>query len=170
MAQKTNPQMEDLLSTTFQNRYESQFALENYLSILGSLPNLCAAWVGGHAAFEENRWYDWTPTFTGFSSNPSNPETTFTIINRTCFLRVYMMTTGTSNATGFTMTAPVPSGSNISLNSLAWYVDNGANTYGGGMAYLPNASQIITLYTTGGSAGWTNSGSKSASFELFYEI
>jgi hypothetical protein len=84
------------------------------------------------------------------------------------------MTAGTSNATGFTMTAPFAA-SNVGAggrwsNRIATATDNG--TAGLTLAYaeMVSGSNIITLRVSPASPNWTNANGKGADFTLYYEV
>ena len=120
-------------------------------------------------------WFDYAPTFTGFSVNPSSVSARFMLIGNACTVTHYEYGQGTSNATGFTISAPL-----VSANILAgaaqtrWYValgdiiDSGAYV-AVGLVYLPGNSSIFTL-SKSANAAWTASGGKMASFQITYEI
>lgn len=114
-------------------------------------------------------WFNYTPTYAGFASNP-NAIHRFCVNGRVVHVVVGAYGNGASNATTFTITAPVASANvtNHNWRNFADVVDNGTNTWGNTL--LDANSSTITLLKNGSSTGFTNSGLKSAAFELFYEF
>ena len=118
-------------------------------------------------------WFNWTPTLTGFSADPTNTAYRFKIEGRKCTVMVAQTTNGTSNATGFTITAPVTA---ATVTNGSWgtpstiIVDNTAIPTTPGLVWLQSASNSIVLYKDMALGAWTNSGGKRAYFTLDYEI
>jgi uncharacterized protein YaiE (UPF0345 family) len=117
------------------------------------------------------QWFNWSPTFTGFSANPTGGIYRFTVLGRKCTVHFNQPNNGTSNATGYTATAPV---SAVTITNGLWQtgipylVDNGAASVDTGRARIPSASNIITILPNSGS--WTAANGKSANFTLEYEV
>jgi hypothetical protein len=112
------------------------------------------------------KWQTWTPTFTGFSADPATPECRYFVIGKLCFVTVRMANAGTSNANGFTMTAPITAAYQASA-SLAFYVNGGTSVYGQGTVVIGENTATFTLNTT--APTWTASGDKRAAFQIYYE-
>lgn len=112
-------------------------------------------------------FFNYTPTFGGFSSAPSPVHCTFSIQGRQCVVHIDA-DGGTSNATTFTVSAPASNGGVISFNVLAFIRNNSvAVTNVVASVYITAGSSTMNLsYLT----GWTNTGTKGASFTLMYEI
>jgi hypothetical protein len=115
-------------------------------------------------------WFSYTPTYTGFSADPSGGEVKFNVAGSVCYLK-HTPDDGTSNATGFTLTLPIsavstsgnsPSQPVRALNNSAW----GANP---GLANLASGS-TLSLYRDYSAAAWTNTGGKNATFYFWYQI
>lgn len=116
------------------------------------------------------RWLDWVPTLTGFSANPTNTVYRYQIRNNNIFIKVCQITSGTSNATNFVITAPFTA---QTVTNMVWYVvglgiDNGVIS----TAYfsISSAGSVITVTYGPASALWTNSGAKRAIGLIDYEI
>ena len=113
----------------------------------------------------------WVPTITGFSANPTNTVYYYTRNGRqiTCFVR--QATPGTSNATGFSITAPVTA---LTLTNMVWVAKAG-DAFNNSVyvadceAYISSGGTIINLANAGSATGWTAAGTKSANFTLVYE-
>jgi len=115
----------------------------------------------------DGQWQPFNTTFTGFSVDPTITSQRFMQVGST----VTIMTeqgTGTSNATGFTMTAPIKS-KQQSRQSLAVLTDNGSEAYGAGSIRTTSSSTTLTLSTAAGESSWTGSSTKRAFFTMSYE-
>lgn len=122
-------------------------------------------------AFGFPEWFDWTPTsYSGFSTNPSQTMK-FSLNGRTVSLTLYLVSSGTSNGTGFEISLPIQAGSSASIKYIPIrFHDNGSTSATWGMGLIaPNSSNIV-LYASPSGIGFTASGSKGAWFEGFYEI
>lgn len=116
-------------------------------------------------------WQAWTPTFGGFSADPTDVVARYLRIGSLCIVQVYMGTAGTSNATTFTVSAPVTAATVAGMqwrNALSFYEDNNVNYRNGGEVAIASAGTVFTLYTPG--TTWTGSSEKRAFFQLIYEV
>jgi len=108
------------------------------------------------------QWFNWTPTFTGFSANPTSLFNRFTITGLTVTLMFRQVNAGTSNSTGFTMTAPVsaanPSGVGFFLGH-GWGTDSGS-LKGSLCPITIGGSNVMTMYGAPNNGNWTASGGK----------
>lgn len=116
-------------------------------------------------------WKTFTVTVTGFSSNPANMVGRYSLVGKTCTMVVYMPTTGTSNATTLTVTAPFTSANQgVQYQSTNGQCTDGGAYYGAVFADLSPNSTSISLSRAAGTLGWTASLGKSANFMLTFEI
>lgn len=113
------------------------------------------------------QWFNHTPTFTGFSADPSGGTYQFCIIGRLVYFNVYQPSNGTSNSTVFTISLPV-AGTGGACDSTGQIVDAGSTQATPGVWTL-NGS-ILTLYKNHTAAVWTNTGGKRAQFTMCYRI
>lgn len=115
----------------------------------------------------------WVPTFTGFSAGPTNVLARYLKIGKLCALS-WTMTAGTSNATGFTMSAPFAAAAIAGMtwaNRLDVVYDNGAYSTSPGKAEIISASSTITMYfNQNGTTLWTNANGKASGGTLIYEV
>jgi hypothetical protein len=113
----------------------------------------------------------WTPSYTGFSVDPVQ-TCTYTLIGRLCWLTVGVWTVeGTSNATGYTLTAPITAAADSSYTYFpVRFLDNSTGSATSGMARITPGTTTITLFTNWAGALWTASGTKAASFGLYYRV
>jgi hypothetical protein len=115
-----------------------------------------------HRPVYETRILAWTPTPSGFSSNPAGIYH-YQVVGRNAALFIREFTSGTSNATTFTETAPF---SAMTLTSGLWVggallaIDNTAAATG--VSYIATGSNSIVHAKGGVAAGWTSSGEKRA--------
>ena len=116
-----------------------------------------------------------TPTITGFSSDPSTPVTNWSIDGSTIFIRVGF-TTGTSNATTFTI-SNLPADLTPSLAQIVPIIglhDNTADTAAAGVVLISGTTLTFGLDGTDvAGGGFTASGAKgfaSASVSFSYSL
>ncbi len=115
-------------------------------------------------------WKTWTPTFTGFSADPTDVVAEYTIIGKLCIARV-AMTNGTSNANTFTMTLPAAAhaaGMQHAVICEIW--DNSSRRTVSGCCSTQLGSTTLDVWKTANHATWTNSGGKGVEFTICYEI
>lgn len=119
------------------------------------------------------RWLTWSPVFGGFSANPSGGIYRYKIYDDRITVAVEQPNAGTSNATSFTITAPITS---ATVASMIWWspisrgTDNAAALTTKDQANMGSATQTISLAKASSSSGWTSSSTKSARFMLDYQI
>jgi hypothetical protein len=116
----------------------------------------------------------WTPVYTGFSVDPVQ-ECTYTVIGRVCWLTVGLWSVaGTSNATGFTITAPFTAPFAAAVAPITYFpvrfMDNGVTSPTPGMARIASGSNVISLFTNWAGAAWTNANTKVGSFGMYFRI
>lgn len=118
-------------------------------------------------------WFTWTPTLTGFSSNPGSSVYRYRITGRTCTVNINQNSDGTSNATTLTISAPVAA---RTLTSAVWYVtclgrDNSTSLATPAVGGIISAGTSFSFSKDSASATWTASGGKRISaFQLSYEF
>lgn len=113
-------------------------------------------------------WFAYTPTHTGFSADPT-VSARFTVKGKTVILKYDVSGAGTSNATGYTVSAPITSANTNSIFVPGYGVDNVTET--AVLVKLAANSSTINIYKgTSASGTWTNSGNKYAYFVISYEI
>lgn len=112
------------------------------------------------------QWFAYTSTLTGFST-PSTVTAYFCIVGGTVLLKFALQ--GTSNATTFTITLPIPSASTGTnsyairgLDNTAWLAGASLLTFGN------NVTVANILKDLAGSLGWTASGTKGTEFVISY--
>lgn len=116
-------------------------------------------------------WFNYTPTFTGFSANPASYYAKFSVLGTTCTTFFRTIADGTSNATGFEITAPVTA---ATIASMYWQVpclarDNGLNANNSDV-YIGSAGTAFAIEKDFNSGTFTASGGKGAFFQIAYEI
>lgn len=106
-------------------------------------------------------YFAFTVAVGGFSADPASMVGRFAVNGRTCHLLVFMPNNGTSNASSFTITAPIPALNNGIDTPLHGQqaVDSGT-IQAAPMVILTNNSSTITAYKDQSATTWTGSGNK----------
>jgi hypothetical protein len=109
--------------------------------------------------------FSWTPTFTGFSVDPTTVSCKFKMDTYGLYCEI-LATGGTSNANAFTITAPpgitLPVNSTIGLVFIT--IDNGAAITTTPGKLITDASNRYTITKDFPGNAWTTSGTKGARF------
>lgn len=116
-------------------------------------------------------WTSYTPTAVGWTGTPTTGGR-YIQMGKTVIWEFSV--TGTSNATGATLTLPVTARNAGSVNFEAatlGLTDNSAGLTNGGRATIIPATSatILNLYKDPGGTVWTNTGTKAASGLIIYE-
>lgn len=116
--------------------------------------------------------FAYTPSWSGFSVNPSGGVIRFSLVGNVCRLH-FQSGGGTSNATGFAATLPINA---RTIAGAIW------NAYGNGndntvtyqnlvLAQISSGGSAVSFSTNGGSANWTAAGTKNVNVtNIVYEI
>jgi hypothetical protein len=118
-------------------------------------------------------WFAYSPTFTGFSSAPTNVIARFRLNATTCNVFLTMPSDTTSNATNFKWTVPITSRNQASYGTMCFSrgQDNGAVLSTPVLNELPPNSSTVDAYPSAAGGNWTASGNKRVfGVNLFYEI
>jgi hypothetical protein len=113
------------------------------------------------------QYQSWTPTFTGFSVDPTALELRYSLNGKMCNVQV-IAGSGVSNATTFTMTLPFAAKTGSRARAFALATDSGANN--SGWVSTRSGSNILDVFKTAATTTFTASGGKGVSFFLTYEI
>lgn len=118
--------------------------------------------------------FNWTPTFTGFSADPSDAEYTFSINGGVATVVFSQTADGTSNATGFTASLPVAA-KTVSANMDWWGAcgfarDNSAALTTPAGWRVQSAASTVTFYKDLATGAWTGSGGKRIRAVVIYQI
>lgn len=119
-------------------------------------------------------YINYVPTFTGFSSVPTiaSGEARYKMVTRnTCHVIIYPSTTGTSNATTFTITLPFAAFTSGTFGLQAYSIpvfDNGSQS--SGFIRTRSGSNIADLYKTTIGGAFTGSSTKSCFISIIYHI
>lgn len=119
-------------------------------------------------------WFNFSPSLTGFSVAPSSVTARFHLIGRICTIRL-RTNTGTSNSTGFGMTAPVAAaaeGTGAVQIGAALGTDNGANPTNPAAVRIVEGSTTVVFAKSFATSGndWTASGNKAIDFTFSYAV
>jgi hypothetical protein len=117
------------------------------------------------------QWFNHSPTWGGFSVNPSGGGYRFTLRGTLCVYIERPTTNGTSNATTYTSTAPIASANTLdTVVPLGLCVDNGSVLTTPGRVINTAGTVTLTLSKDLSGAAWTNANGKRACFVIMYEI
>jgi len=97
----------------------------------------------------------WSPSWTGFSSNPTVSVAEYSLIGDVCTVWLYAGA-GTSNATTKTVTLPFAA-KYANIRSIESITNSGTNA--AGLVQTTANSNILTCYATAAGGAWTASGS-----------
>ena len=117
-------------------------------------------------------YFSYTPTYTGFSSNPTIGMW-FKLIGGTCYLHGYASGTGTSNANNFLISLPISASTSTRSYQPGYAVDNDGET--SALFAISGADNSTNMIISKGfsinSLNWTTSGTKYCDPPpMFYEI
>ncbi len=114
----------------------------------------------------------WTPTFTGFSTNPSNNDFTYFLIGKMCTLNMVSNTAGTSNSTSFTISLPFTAKTRTNAVWLgsAGIENNSIGQATPGLFLITSGGTTLTVYRDFTFTGWTAAGGKRAGGQITYEV
>jgi hypothetical protein len=115
--------------------------------------------------------FAYSPTFTGFSANPTGLHR-FSVFGNVCSVAIRHGTNGTSNSTAFTISLPIVA---VTISGMFWRgyagsVDNGAGVAGASPLTIASAGTTMDV-SKDGNAAFTASGGKSITAgHIVYEI
>ena len=111
----------------------------------------------GYSAQSLGQYTAWSPTFTGFSADPTAVTARYTLAGKMCHC-YFSMTAGTSNATTFTMTLPFAAANTSVQINLIRITDNAIRAVGeiqtavnSNVATIKASITSATLFTASGS-------------------
>lgn len=117
------------------------------------------------------QWFNYTVTWTGFSSNPSGGNTKFCINGRMVTVSLNAETAGTSNSTSLTATLPVTAANTTGgwrgINGSGF--NNGTATAGADYWQIAAAGTTVGLFV-GAGTNWTAANGKNWRGVITYEI
>lgn len=111
----------------------------------------------------------WSPTITGFSSNPTGVYR-YSKVGKQVTLFINQLTNGTSNSTAFTISLPFPAATitNMAWSNIMQSVNNGVS--GIGWCTILSGGTTINLYRDADGNAWTASGTKrTLALQISYE-
>lgn len=113
-------------------------------------------------------WFNYTPTYSGFSVAPSGIVARFRVIGRRVDLYQIISTPGTSNATTYSTSGPIAAAAET-WGSTGFIQDNGAIINSTGHA-IAIGGTTIDVYRGAYPTAWTNVGQKRAHIFVSYPI
>lgn len=121
----------------------------------------------GYATSGSRFYQSWTPTFQGFSVDPTTVECRYTVNGTMCTVQA-TIASGVSNANNFTLTLPFAAKTGFRARVMALGVDNGTSQ--NSWVSTRSGSNILDCFRTAATTTWTTSGSKGINFVLTFEI
>jgi len=117
-------------------------------------------------------WFNYAPTYGGFSTPPSSTISRFRIEGRTVFVHESENGVGTSNATTFTISLPVQAKTqaNSYWMGACGFVTGGTPLTGACRWSVSTGGTTVSIYANMASAAFSGSGDKRAYLEYYYEI
>lgn len=115
-------------------------------------------------------YVDYVPVFTGFSIDPVVAQARFCQIGKMVHVTV-LMSTGTSNATGFTMSLPVAAKSGQTQHGVTVgnITNNSAQLTSPGRISTVAGAATLNIYRDTTGLAWTASGTKGVNINFTYE-
>lgn len=109
------------------------------------------------------QWFNWIPSYTGFSVNPTPVFNRFCIVGHqiTCVIR--QVGTGTGSGTTFFISLPVTAASvgvSYFWSGFGIAFENSSLVAGPAMASIPTAGTSMQIYSNPVQAGWTNNSNR----------
>lgn len=114
-------------------------------------------------------FFTFTPTYTGFSADPTMVCTFYVVGNR-CTAIYGFSSVGTSNATSLTMTLPFPAVNTQAVTVLGRSYDNGAEQTAGQGTIGTGTPTVLTCYKGASGLAWTGSGNKFWEGQVTYKF
>lgn len=105
----------------------------------------------------------WSPSWTGFSSNPNTIVAEYSLVGDICTVWLYAVS-GTSNTTAKTVTLPFAAKYGY-IRSIVNITNSGTNA--AGLVQTTASSNILTCYATAAGGTWTPSGNATVSLGGF---
>jgi hypothetical protein len=128
--------------------------------------------IGGNT-ITHGEWTSWSPSFTGWSANPTGGLYYYRLVGKTCEISVRQPNNGTSNATTCTFSLPFTA---LTRTNARWtapceIVDNGVTITTPGLGVVSSAGTVVTVAKDYAFNAFTASGNKRVgSLQLTYEI
>ena len=114
--------------------------------------------------------FNFTPTFGGFSADPTMQIVRYSTSGRTIFYMGVASGNGTSNNATTTVTAPVAAAQTFKTFGLGRATDNGSSQTSPPTFSFTQSSATITVLKDISENAFTSSGSKSFNWQIYYEF
>lgn len=119
---------------------------------------------------EVGSWITYTPTFTGFSVNPTLDRAVYFRIGKMVEVQVHASASGTSNATTKTITLPFVGSGAAQAGLTSNTINDSVSASSPGSVVLRANSDIADVYRNTASLAWTASGNCRFHFNFNYVI
>ena len=114
-----------------------------------------------------NQFFDWSPTYGGFSVVPSGGFNRYSLQDKLCHFYIAPTVNGTSNANLLTVTLPF-NAKNLQVVPISFCIDSSVLTVGG-FGLIDAGSNVMTI-TKQNTGVFNSSGAKRVVVQAFYEI
>ena len=116
-------------------------------------------------------WFNYSPTWGGFSVAPTTSLTAFSIIGSTCSIAIACSGSWTSNSTSLNVTTPDNITSVWGFYGASWFpVDNNVAISAAYVGIVNGASSLVFRKTMDTSTSWTASGGKRAECTISFNF
>lgn len=115
------------------------------------------------------QWFNYVPTFGGFSTAPTINDCKFIVRGQTCIYILNCSASGTSNATSFTVSLPIITDI-VTRGITSYAIDNDVTLTTPSRLYCGSGTTTLQIIKDMASSTWTASGGKRADFVLVYAI
>jgi hypothetical protein len=123
-----------------------------------------------HIVAEVGSWVNFTPSWTGFSADPTILISKYFRTGKACRVVIRCAANGTSNATTKTVTFPFVATAAGQGGLIDFFSNNGTNAATQGGYYTRTSSNVVDLYRDVTSTAWTSSGGCRMNISTSYEI
>ncbi len=117
--------------------------------------------------------FNYAPIISGFAVNPTQASYRFTLTGHKCEVAWRQGVAGTSNATDFSISAPIPAltATNMYWGNCCWgATDNGGVLTSPSSCSIQNGTSTINLFKDLAGGLWTNANDKRADGSIIYEV
>lgn len=118
---------------------------------------------------EVGSWVAYTPTFAGFSVDPTIGRADYFRVGKLCTARIILAGSGTSNATNFTVTVPFNS-AEVARSASTVISNNGTVQAAAGLAQTRLNSSTVDMYRDATFGTWGGASTKRADLLITYRI
>lgn len=116
-------------------------------------------------------WFNYNPTLTGFSSNPTSTENKFFVYANKITVIVMQGGDGSSNSNSFRISTPIELSNSISQQLIVksgFARNNGSYSSDSDVRLVSGSPDVFIIANNGSISGWDTSGGKRVFFQIAY--